>query len=300
MAKRDLYEVLGISRSASDDDIKKAYRKLARQYHPDRNPNDKSAESKFKEVQEAYDILSDADKRRKYDQFGQAAFEGGGMGGGFQEGGTTFDFGDIGGLDDLLGGLFGGGRKRRGGRSTPLTGQDIHAEVFVPFVKAALGGELEVTLTQPTRTSLTIRIPAGLTDGDKLRLAGKGLAPPGGGKPGDLIVTTRIEPHPFFSRKGADLYLEAPIRVDEAILGTDLEVPTLEGRARVTVPAGTSSGQKLRLRGKGVAQRDGQRGDLYIQIRVVVPKKSSEALKRLAAQIRELDSSDPRQTLGWF
>lgn len=311
MAKRDPYEVLGVSKSASEEDIKKAYRKLARQHHPDRNQGDKSAETKFKEVQEAYDIVGDAEKRKKYDQFGYAAFDGGMPGGGWPGGGSggnyQFDFGDLGhgggGIEDLLGGLGGffGGRGRKRASRANMPGQDINAEIFVPFKTAALGGEIEVTLTQPTKQQLSIRIPPGLNDGDKLRLAGKGMpAPSKSGKPGDLIVTTRIEPDPFFTRKGADLYLEAPISVSEAILGASLEVPTLEGRASVTVPAGASSGQKLRLRGKGVAQRSGERGDLYIQVKVVVPKNIDAASKKLIEQFAERNPHDPRAGLGWF
>jgi curved DNA-binding protein len=307
MSKRDPYEVLGVARSASEEDIKKAYRKLARQHHPDRNPGDKTAETKFKEVQEAYDIVGDAEKRKKFDQFGYAAFDGGMPGGGWGGAGSggnyQFDFGDLGsaggGIEDLLGGLFGGGRRRRARANMP--GQDISAEIFVPFKTAALGGEIEVALTQPTKQQLSIRIPPGLSDGDKLRLAGKGMPSPSKtGKPGDLIVTTRIEPHPFFTRKGADLHLEAPISVSEAILGTALEVPTLEGRASVVVPAGTSSGQKLRLRGKGVPQRTGERGDLYIQMKVVVPKSLDDASRKLIEQFAERNAADPRQSLGWF
>jgi curved DNA-binding protein len=309
MTKRDPYEVLGVARSASEEDVKKAYRKLARQHHPDRNPGDKSAETKFKEVQEAYDIVGDAEKRKKFDQFGYAAFDGGMPGGGWGAGGAEnyqFDFGDlggaaggVGGFEDLLGGLFGGGRRKRARANMP--GQDVNAEIFVPFKTAALGGEIEVTLTQPTRQQISIRIPQGLNDGDKLRLAGKGMPPPSKtGKPGDLIVTTRIEPHPFFTRKGADLHLEAPISVAEAVLGAALEVPTLEGRASVTVPAGTSSGQKLRLRGKGVPQRTGERGDLYIQMKVVVPKTLDDSSRTLIEQFAERNPHDPRQSLGWF
>lgn len=308
MAKRDPYEVLGVSRGASEEDIKKAYRKLARQHHPDRNQGDKTAEAKFKEVQEAYDIVGDAEKRKKFDQFGHAAFDGGMPGGGWGGGGAEnyqFDFGDLkgaGGIEDLLGGLGGlfGGRGRRRTRAN-MPGQDINAEIFVPFKTAALGGEIEVALTQPTKQQLSIRIPPGLNDGDKLRLAGKGMpAPSKAGKPGDLIVTTRIEPHPFFTRKGLDLHLETPISVAEAILGASLEVPTLEGRASVTIPAGTSSGQKLRLRGKGVPQRSGERGDLYIQVKVVVPKTVDAASKKLIEQFAEHTSHDPRASLGWF
>jgi curved DNA-binding protein len=306
MSKRDPYDVLGVAKGSSDDEIKKAYRKLARQHHPDRNPGDKTAETKFKEVQEAYDIVGDPEKRKKFDQFGYAAFDpnmAGGWGGSGSGGNYQFDFGDLGGaggIEDLFGGLFGGGRKRRA-RNANIPGQDISAEIFVPFKTAALGGEIEVALTQPTRQQLSIRIPPGLSDGDKLRLAGKGMpAPSKNGKAGDLIVTTRIEPHPFFTRKGVDLHLEAPVSVSEAILGATLEVPTLEGRATVSVPPGTSSGQKLRLRGKGVPQRTGERGDLYIQVKVVVPKSVDEASKKLVAEFGERNPSDPRQSLGWF
>jgi DnaJ-class molecular chaperone len=177
----------------------------------------------------------------------------------------------------------------------------VQAEIFVPFRTAALGGELEVTVSKPKRQQLTIRIPPGLVDGDKLRLSVKGMPPTtSSGKPGDLIVVTRIEPHPFFARKGVDLYLEAPIALAEALLGVELEVPTLEGRASITVPPGASSGQKLRLRGKGVPQRDGQRGDLYVQLKLVAPKSVSERVRALAEELRKADPTNPRRDLGWF
>ena len=305
MPKRDYYEVLGIARDASAEDIRKAYRKLAREHHPDRNKGNKLSETKFKEVQEAYDVLGEPEKRTRYDQFGQAAFEpGAGPGPGFEgfPGGGRFDFRDLGGLDEILGGIFGGGggKKRRGRATADSVGQDIQAEVTIPFKTACLGGELEIVIHVPERKQLTIKIPPGIVDGDKLRLAGKGgPAPTSGGKPGNLVVVAKIDPHPFFNRKENDIFLDAPITIGEAALGTSIDVPTLDGSVSLTVPAGTSSGQKLRLRGKGVPTRDGGQGDMYVQLKVIVPKNLDEQSRRLIQEFAERNPQKPRQSLGW-
>ena len=265
---RDYYEVLGVARNASEADIKKAYRKLAREYHPDRNPGDKQAEARFKEVQEAYDVLDDKPKREQYDRFG---FAGPGMGQGpFQNpggGAGGFEFQGVNpeDLESILGAFGGGafgevfGRRGKGRGRAARPPESVEAEVAIPFLTAALGGT--VSLNVDGRT-IDLRIPAGVEEGKKLRLAGQG---PNGG---DLFVRIKIEPHPFFRREGRNVILEAPISVTEAILGAKVDVPTLDGtHLTVTVPAGTSSGARLRLRGKGIAG-----GDQFIEIKIVAPK----------------------------
>jgi curved DNA-binding protein len=302
---RDYYEVLGVPKTASEADIKKAYRKLARQYHPDRNPGDKQAETRFKEVQEAYDILSDKSKREQYDRFGFAGpgggFPGGGGGGApfrWGGGGPGFEgvrgvdpedlasifrqFGGLGGED--LGEILGRGRGR--GRAPRGRPADVEAEVTIPFTTAALGGP--VTL-QVDGHELEVKVPAGIEDGKKLRLAGQG---PGGA---DLYVKLHVEPHPYFRREGNDLVLEVPLSVTEAVLGTKVDVPTLDGtRLTVKVPPGASSGARLRLRGRGIAG-----GDQYIEIKVVVPRVEDERSRELIEEFARLHPQNPRESVPW-
>lgn len=312
MAKRDFYEVLGVSREASPDEIKRAYRKLARKYHPDLNPGDKKAETSFKEVQEAYDVLSDTSKRDQYDRFGATGFEQGEPGprsrsytwssrGGPREEG---EFGEgIGGLDDLLGGLFGGrgGRARRGGFSSfeQMPGEDVETELSIPFLTAVRGGEIEIEMTGREVKRLAVKIPPGVQDGAKLRLAGKGRPSAGHGRPGDLIVLVRVLPHAYFTRQGNDIYVEVPITVSEAMLGASIDVPTLDGLIGVTVPPGTSSGQKLRLRGKGGSTKEGTRGDQYVQVKVMVPKSMDDESKNLIQEFARRNPLNPRKDLKW-
>lgn len=316
MAKRDYYETLGVKREASADEIKKAYRKLARKYHPDLNPGDKTAESNFKEVQEAYDVLADATKRDQYDRFGTAAFESGpGPGGRSQSYSWSnqagpevqFDFGDSGiNIEEMLGGLFGergpagrGRGGRRGARFAQVPGADIETELTVPFRTAAMGGEIEVSLAGERTQRLSVTIPPGVSDGARLRLAGKGQPSPAGGRPGDLIILIRVEPHPFFRREGDDIYIDVPITVAEAALGAPIEVPTLEGTLTITVPPGTSSGQKLRLRGKGGKKKTGDRGDQYAVMKIVLPKQLDETSRRLIEEFAQRNPLEPRRNLGW-
>ncbi len=302
---RDYYEVLGVPKGASEADIKKAYRKLARQYHPDRNPGDKQAETRFKEVQEAYDVLSDKSKREQYDRFGFAGpgpgFSGGGAGGGpFRwggEGGQGFEFdpSDLASIFRQFGGMGGGagagedlgdilGRNRgRARRSRPA---DVEAAVNIPFTTSALGGS--VTLQVDGR-ELEVKVPAGIEDGKRLRLGGQG---PGGA---DLYVKLHVEPHPYFRREGNDLVLEVPLSVAEAALGAKVDVPTLDGtRLTVKVPPGTSSGSRLRLRGKGIAG-----GDQYIEIKVVVPRVEDERSRELIEELARLHPQNPRESVPW-
>lgn len=308
----DYYQTLGVSRTATEDEIKRAYRKLARQYHPDLHPNDKEAEKHFKEVQQAYDILGDKEKRAQYDRFGSAPFEQGGpggpgggayhWGGGASEGGPDvhFEFGGDGGIDDLVRNLF-GARGRRGGKGfsgfRAEKGPNVETELAVPFSIACLGGEMEVHLTGESTERLSITIPPGVHDGAKLRLAGKGGTSAPGSPPGDLIVTVHVRPHPQFTRDGADLQIEVPITVEEAILGATIDVPTIEGTTiSVSIPPGTSSGQRLRLRGKGGKTRGGERGDQYVRVKIVVPKSVDEASKELIRDFSRRNPQSPRNT----
>ena len=300
---RDFYEVLGVPRDASEEALKKAYRKLARQYHPDRNPGDKQAEARFKEVQEAFDVLTDKDKRSRYDQFGFAGangpFGGGAPGGenfhwntGPGGGGFSFegvDLGDLlrggGGAD--LGEIFrrasrgGGGRGRRGRRTEP---KETEAEVSVPFLTAARGGPIGLQINGQEGT---VRIPAGVEEGQVLRVPA-----PGGG---NVRLKLHIDPHPYFRREGKNIILEVPLALSEAVLGTRLDVPTLDGhRVTVKVPPGTSSGARLRLRGLGI---DG--GDQYIEIKVAVPAPADERSRQLIEEFARLNPQDPRAGLAW-
>lgn len=314
-AKRDYYDVLGVKREATPEEIKRAYRKLARQYHPDLHPGDKTAEANFKEVQEAYDVLSDSTKRDQYDRFGSAAFDFGAAGGGprtrtyswsskGQGPDVHFDFGEEGiDVEDILGGLFGGrAQGRSSGRRTRFTnvpGEDLETELTIPFRTAVLGGEVDVALSGPETSRLTIHVPPGVADGAKLRLAGKGRPSPTGGKAGDLIVLVRVEPHPYFTRKGQDVYIDVPITIREAVAGARVDVPTLEGVISVSIPPGASSGQKLRLRGKGGPNKEGGRGDQYVVVKVVVPKGVDDESKRWIEQFDQRNPMNPRGNLGW-
>jgi curved DNA-binding protein len=321
--ERDLYKVLGVPRDADAETLKKAYRKLARRHHPDVNPGDKAAEEKFKEVSEAYDVLSDPAKRRNYDEFGEISLQGGfdaeqarrareafgarfgggpGAGPGFREygGGEPFEFGD---LDDLLG-RFGFGGRGAAGRAAGLRGSDVEATLELDFLEAAKGGEKRLTLQlagedgRARSETLTVRIPPGVADGGRIRLRGKGAPGLGGGPPGDLWAHVRVRPHPVFRREGRDLFVDTPVTVVEAIRGAKIEVPTLEGRATLTVPPGSDSGQKLRLRGKGIPDPSGGApGDLYVVLQIRVPKKLDEDGLRHVDALAGAGPEDPRKEL---
>jgi DnaJ-class molecular chaperone len=294
---RDYYEVLGVSRDASEADIKKAYRKLARQHHPDRNPGDKQAEVRFKEVQEAYDVLSDKTKRTQYDRFGFAGAAGAGQGpfrpgagagpGGFEfQGVSPEDLESIlGAFGGDLGGMFGRGRARGRGRAA-RPAESVEAEVAIPFLRAAQGGTVSLSVDG---REIDVKVPAGVEEGKKLRLAGQG---PGGG---DLLVRIKIEPHPYFRREGHDIIVEVPIGISEAVLGTKVDVPTLEGtHLTVKVPPGTSSGSRLRLRGKGIAG-----GDQYVEIKIVAPKVTDARSRELIEEFARLNPQNPRANMPW-
>jgi DnaJ-class molecular chaperone len=298
----DYYQTLGVKRNASDDEIKKAYRKLARQYHPDRNPGDKQAEAKFKEVQVAYDVLSDKTKRSNYDRFGTAepgaGFRGGRGGepfhwgsggpGGFQEidpaeASELFRQFFGGGGDEGMSGMFGQrNRARRTRRPEPAA--DVESEVSIPFLTAALGGSVGLNVDG---RELSVKVPAGVEDGQVLRLQGQA---PGGG---NLRLLLRVQPHPLFRREGKDVILEVPVSLPEAVLGTKVEVPTLDGtRLSVKIPPGTSQGTRLRLRGKGI-----NGGDQYIETKVIVPAPKDDQSKGLIEEFGRLNPQDPRAGL---
>jgi len=314
MADHDFYKTLGVSKGATKDEIKKAYRKLAREFHPDANPNNAQAADKFKQVQEAYDCLSDEKKRELYDRFGsnyeQAARAsaaggnpfGGGGGGGFNPfggGGTPVDLGDLfgqGGMD--FSEFFGGGAKTRGRRG-PARGTDLRATVKIPFEVAVTGGSVDVGIDRNGATeTLSVKIPAGVSEGQVVRLSGQGSAAARNGAAGDLYLTIEIEPHRYFRREGANLLLDVPITPSEAALGAKIEVPTLtEGRVVVTVPSGTSSGMKLRLKGKGIIDpQTNHAGDQYVVIKIVIAKGLSDADKSLYQQLAK-NETPPRDNL---
>jgi molecular chaperone DnaJ len=408
--KKDYYDILGVKKSASAEDIRKAFRKLARKYHPDVNPGDKTAEEKFKTLSEANDVLSDPKKRKIYDQVGfysdnidpataeayaRAGQTGGGAGGGFAGGfpggfpsggapdggqGVHFDFGGFdfsdladganrgrrsggsGGFRDIFGSIFGGGRGAAQAEEGPEPGTDLEYQVNVPFWTAIRGGVMRLNISrqdvcsqchgqgsiespgkcpecggtgQITQTGgrmkfnvqcprchgtgknlntcptchgegtvtntepLEVRIKAGTRDGQRIRLPGKGNAGAHGGVPGDLYAIIRTETHPIFRRDGDDIYLTVPVNATEAALGSKIEVPTIDGRALLKIPPGTQSGQKLRLREKGVpsATKEGVRGDEIVEITVTVPMPRDERTKELLRELAKLNPEDPRAEL---
>lgn len=295
MAK-DYYAVLGVPKDATPEAIKKAYRKLALKYHPDKNPGDKKAEEKFKEITEAYAVLSDSEKRKQYDQFGESGFH---QRFSQEDIFRGFDVGDIFrefgfGTDDIFGHLFGGSLGGRAtfqgaGRSRVLKGQDFVLRLAIPFRQALLGGERRIDYRRDGRTEhLQVRIPAGVETGQKLRVGGKGGASPTGGPPGDLFLEIEVGPDPVFSREGSDLLVRVKIPYSGACLGTSVEVPTLEGSKRVKVPAGMAGGGKIRLKGFGAPHRGKEgKGDLYAVIEVAVPTALTPAQKALVEKLRD-------------
>ncbi|WP_395245094.1 DnaJ C-terminal domain-containing protein [Agromyces sp. MMS24-K17] len=317
---KDFYQVLGVSKDASDADIKKAYRKLARKYHPDQNPGDAAAEAKFKEISEAHSVLSDAEERKEYDAvraMGSGArftAPGGGGAGGFEDvfggmfgqggagGGQRYTFQQGGGdYDDLLGGLFGGGRF---GQSTggyrgfggPTPGRDVTATTTLDFITATRGDQ--VTLQTAEGKPITVNVPAGVADGQKIRLRGKGHPSPDGGQAGDLILTVHVRKHPVFERDGLNLRVTVPVTFEEAALGATIQVPTLGGDpVKLRVAPGTPSGRVLRVKGRGVETKKGT-GDLLAVVQIAVPshlsKDAEEKLREFAAL---LPDEDPRTDL---
>jgi curved DNA-binding protein len=302
------YEVLGVPRTATQDEIQQAYRKLARQNHPDIN-SDPAAEERFKQVAEAYDVLSDPQARRRYDAFGPdfrrvpedvgpedwaraRSGSAGRPGTGRTEGG--FGFGADADLDDLLGGLFGGRAGRGWG---PIPGADHEAELEVSVEEAYRGSRRTITLPGPggTRT-LDVTIPAGVTDGQRIRLAGQGGQGSDGARPGDLYLVVSIAPHPRYRVQGRDLYVELRLAPWEAALGTSVAVDTPGGEAKLKVPAGTSSGRRLRLRRRGLPNPRGHPGDLYAEARIMVPDRPSRAERQAFEELAKVSDFDPRRS----
>lgn len=373
--KRDYYEVLGVSRGASEDEIKKAYKKMARKYHPDLNPGDKTAEEKFKEVNEAYEVLSDADKKARYDQYGHAGvdpnFGAGGFGGGFD---GSFDFGDLG---DIFGSFFGGGfgSGRRTNPNAPQRGESIRMSIAISFEEAAFGCEKAVTVeryetcdtchgngcapgTSPevcpdchgtgtvqvrrqtpmgvfatsspcpkcggkgriihqpckdcrgsgmVRKKKTIQasIPAGIDNGQTISIRGQGNAGKNGGPAGDLLITITVRPHELFRREGTSVLCEAPITFTQAVLGAELEIPTIDGKVKYTLPEGTQSGTTFRLKGKGIPSINGRgRGDQYVTVYIETPKnlnkEQKEALKKFAETMGESNYEEQKKFFKKF
>jgi curved DNA-binding protein len=308
---RDYYETLGVAKTASEDEIKSAFRKLARKYHPDVAKDKKAAEEKFKQINEAYEVLSDPDKRRKYDQLGEnwnqpGGFQpppqwGGGQPGGFrwgsgENGGVEFEFGGTG-FSDFFEAFFGGGRGRSafggfGQRGTMAErGNDVEADIMVTLEEALNGSTRQVSLrragSKKTET-YQVKIPRGVREGQRIRLAGQGEAGERGGKSGDLFLRVRLARHPDFSVEGSDLVHEVKIAPWQSVLGDQLIVPTLEGDARLKLPPGTQGGQRFRLRGRGLPGVSGQRGDLYVVAQIAVPKKLGERERELWEQLAHL------------
>ncbi len=292
MAQKDYYEVLGVAKDASADDIKKSFRKLAVKYHPDRNQGDSAAEEKFKEINEAYAVLSDPDKRKKYDTFGSTDFHQQysqeDIFRNFDFSGTFKDMG-MGGGDDIFSRLFGGAFRRAGGgfRRGPQKGTDLSLEVTVTFREAALGAEKLVAFRRNgTREELKVKIPAGVDNGSRIRISGKGSDGENGGPSGDLFLEVKVTNDPVFIREGGDLFIERAIRFSEACLGTGLEVPTLEEPKRIKIPAGIQPGTKIRLKGCGIkALGSNAKGDLYVKISIHVPEGLNSSQRKLVEEL---------------
>lgn len=294
---KDLYEVLGVSKTASEDEIQKAYRKLARQHHPDRNPGDKAAENRFKEVSAAYEILSDKQKRSQYDQFGAVGGPGGGAPDGFHFGGapggftSNIDpetaqrlFGDLFGGGSPFGDIFGQARPPRGRR--PRRPAEVTASVAIPFEKAARGGTVSLTIDD---RQIDLKVPAGIRDGQTLRLGGQG---PDGA---DLLLKIHVDVDPNYRRDGDDLILSLPLSLSEAVLGAKVDVPTMDGATlTVTIKPGTSSGTRMRIRGQGI-----KGGDLFIEAKVLAPAPADERSRELIAEFARLNPQQPRTGPPW-
>lgn len=306
MPETDLYKVLGVSKTASQDEIKKAYRKLSRKHHPDMNPDNPASEAKFKEIQNAFDVLGDETKRKQYDTFG-TTMPGGGAGGPFPwgagGGAGPIDLGNIFGgqidLESLFGG--GGGRGATTGRGRKgRAGQDIELEIQIPFRVAVEGGSHELAYEiNGHRERKTVKIPAGVDHGTVVRIGGEGLPGSAGGPPGDILLKVKVAADPVFRRDGQNLLMDLPLTIMEAVLGAKVDVPTLnDGLVSLTVPRGTSSGMKLRLKGKGVPDRQtGQRGDQHVIIKIVVPKTLDEQAEKSLREFDEQTRLNPRAGL---
>lgn len=374
MPKKDLYEILGVDRNATQEEIKKAYRRLAKKYHPDLNPGDKEAEQKFKEINEAYEILSDPQKRAQYDQFGHAAFEQGGFQqsgfGDFTQGGFDFDFGGFGDIfGDIFSDFFGTGKRKA--EKGPRKGADIRYDLTLTFEEAAFGTEKEIEVerfevcdvchgtgvkpgsrpetcpvchgtgeirqTQNTpfgrivnirtcprchgegkiitdpcqkcggtgrirkRRKIKVTIPAGIDEGQMLTLRGEGEPGLRGGPNGDLYIVIHVKPHEIFKREGYDVYVKIPISFADAALGGEIKIPTLDGIVSFTIPEGTQTGTKFKLRGKGIPHIGGRgRGDQIVEVYVEVPKRLSEKQKELLREFKRLEGENTAEHKSFF
>ncbi len=299
---RDPYEILGVARSASQEEIKKAYRALAKKLHPDVNPGDKAVEQRFKDVSAAYDLLSDKERRRQFDA-GEIGADGSPRRHGpFRHqyrtdsaGGFDFGFGGID-IDDLFSDLFGRGRGAQTKYRTSPKGQDLTFSVSVPFVEAMRGGSRRVSLV--SGKTLDINLPPGAEDGQRLRLKGQGMPGPAGGTPGDAFVEIQVEPHPYMRRDGLDIHLDLPVTLHEAVLGAKVRVPTIDGTVSATVPPGSNSGTVLRLKGRGImAPKGGRRGDQYVRLQITMPDKVDGTLAEFLRGWKEPADYNPRRKL---
>jgi DnaJ-class molecular chaperone len=319
----DYYKTMGVSKTASQDEIDKAYRNLARKYHPDLNPDDQEgAKKKFQELQEAYDTLKDPEKRKLYDQLGEGYKQYSGTGPGanpFGTGGNPFGSGSFtwtsssAGIDinDILGQMFGGGggdnpfagktSSRRRSRSAMPAGENILSTIDVPFKTAVLGGTVSLNYQMPSgrRETLDVKIPAGIDDGKKIRLRGKGGDSSVGGAPGDLILEVHIKPHPHFTRQGKNLYVHIPITLREAALGGKADIPTPTGTITMTIPPGSTTGKKLRISGHGVSptKKGEKKGDLFVVFDVVLPTKWSEKDLKLIQELEPQPEPPERKSI---
>lgn len=318
MSKKDFYSVLGISRTATADEIKKSYRKLAMQFHPDKNPGDKKAEEKFKEITEAYETLSDEKKRQMYDQFGHAGSQGfGGAGGPFGGAGAGGPFGSggfgqggpfgggytsSGGFEDIFGDVFGDifGNRSSGHQRTkrPSKGADLRYTLNVSFEEAALGAEKIISFVRQKNgkedtAKIAVTVPAGIASDQRLKLSGEGDLPVGG-TPGDLYVVIKVMDHSLFRRQENDVILDVPIHYLDAILGTNIDVPTLTGKANIKIPTGTHTGQTFRLKGKGFPKSGGfGAGDMLVKVLVDTPEKLSSKQRDLLEELNKIKDDTP-------
>ena len=298
---KDFYKILGVTKGVSEAELKKTYRKLSRQFHPDTNPGDAKAEARFKEISEAYSVLSDKDQRAEYDQMramgpGARAGFGGGQGGGFPGGFQGGNFGGAG-FEDVFANLFGGGGGGFGGPRGPQRGQDLTTTQTLDFIDGVKGTTIKLSLravAEPT----TIKIPAGVLDGQKIKIAGKGNPSPNGGPAGDLIITVTVKPHPVFTRDGNNIRVVVPITFAEAVLGATIQVPTLGGDpVKLKVAPGTPNGRVLRVKGRGVVTAKAE-GDLLATVEIAVPSHVSDKAKKALEEFEGfLPDEDPRADL---
>ena len=304
---KDPYKVLGVGRNASRDEIKRAYRNLAKKLHPDVNPGNKTIEQQFKEVSQAHGILGNAKKRKLFDEGridagGQETGWSGGAHRGFTGGGRyrEAEFGPDVNIEDIISDFFGGRGRAPGGRgrkARPPRGADVHYKAPIGFLDAAIGAKKRIRLSDGK--ILNVKIPAGTEEGQILRLKGQGTAAKGAGPAGDAYVEVRIEPHPFFTREKSDVHLELPVTLQEAVLGATVTVPTVHGKVSMKIPAGSNSGTSLRLKGKGVLDRKSRtKGNQYVKLVITLPAKPDQELKEFAERWTKAKGYDPRRKAG--